>query len=433
MLKKHPIMLYLTWIVVLIIIPLPVVVALNTGLVESAQNRLVYDLGVVAYVWWLVIVGLSTRPQWLDRYIGLPAMYFVHGMLGVLALGLATLHVLNSFSMDPLIKNLGNVAWYLAIFGVAYAALFMSGWLVDRFKLAARTKQTLQFIFKHQISVWIHRLNFIVIGLIWLHVHLIGRVSRITDFIIIFDIYTVVSLGLYAWKKFVASASDRLTGQVISNKMLADRVLKIEVKLGSKARKYRAGDFYFLSILNASGVSKEAHPFSVSTAPLRAPQVLQFTIQTRGDYTSSLKNVNVGSDVRLEGPFGRFDSLIKKTRPEQSLVLIAMGTGIAPLLSVAQQYQASKKIRLLWSAHQNSDFYYQKTLDELQNSAHAILIDQHVGRYTIADFKTKITTAEINHAQFVIVGPALGVIDTEKKLKKIGVKARQLIDERLTM
>lgn len=203
MLRKYPLALSLTWLIILVLIPLPLVLLLNNGLLDSPRNLITYDSGIVAYVWWLTIVFLSTRPQWLDWRIGLPAMYFVHGMLGVLALGLASFHALNAFSMDPLIKNVGTVAWYLAIFGVLYASFFLSGWLVDRFPIAAKVKQRLQFIFKHQLSLWIHRLNFVVIGLIWLHVHLIGRINRITDFIILFDIYTAVGLGLYAWKNLL--------------------------------------------------------------------------------------------------------------------------------------------------------------------------------------------------------------------------------------
>lgn len=86
MLKQQPKALYLTWTAILVALPLPLIILLNTGLLDTNLNLFLYDLGLIAYAWWLAIVYLSTRPQWLDRLIGLPAMYFVHGMLGVLAL-----------------------------------------------------------------------------------------------------------------------------------------------------------------------------------------------------------------------------------------------------------------------------------------------------------------------------------------------------------
>lgn len=51
-----------------------------------------------------------------------------------MALIAATIHRFTSFSMFPLIKQTGNIAWYLEIFLLAYAALFLSGWLVDRLR-----------------------------------------------------------------------------------------------------------------------------------------------------------------------------------------------------------------------------------------------------------------------------------------------------------
>ncbi|WPC19145.1 FAD-binding oxidoreductase [Pediococcus inopinatus] len=430
MLKNHPVSLYITWLVIILIVPLPLVILLNTGLSDSIQHLIIYDAGIVAYVWWLSIVLLSTRPQWLEWRIGLPAMYFVHGLLGVLALGLATYHVLNAFSMDQLIKNTGHFAWYLAIFGVLYASFFLSGWLVDRFPIAASLKRKLQFIFKHQLSLWIHRLNFVVIGLIWLHVHLIGRVSQITDFIILFDVYTIVNLGLYAWKKFVASSAERLNGQLIDNTELNQHVRQVKIKLGRKAPKYQAGDFYFLSFQHVTGLTNESHPFSVTTAPISSPNIITFTIQNTGDFTSQLSSIPTGSDVKLEGPFGRFAPLIENANPKIPLILIGMGTGIAPLLSLTQQYASSRKIHVLWSVHEASDFYYQQAFDSLES---LITFDQHITRFTTLDYQNKLTEQELTSALFFIVGPANGVLSTEKVLRHLGVSANQLIDERLTM
>ena len=130
MLKQQPKVLYLTWTAILVALPLPLIILLNTSLLDTISNLFLYDLGLIAYVWWLAIVYLSTRPQWLDRLIGLPAMYFVHGMLGVLALLAIFFYQQFLFSMHTEIRLTGEWAWYLAVFGIAYAIFFMSGWLV---------------------------------------------------------------------------------------------------------------------------------------------------------------------------------------------------------------------------------------------------------------------------------------------------------------
>ena len=91
-----------------------------------------------------MIVLMSTRPHWLTQQIGMPALYAIHGALDVMALIAATIHRFTSFSMFSLIKQTGNIAWYLEIFFLAYAVLFLSGWLVDRLRNLNRLKTWLE-------------------------------------------------------------------------------------------------------------------------------------------------------------------------------------------------------------------------------------------------------------------------------------------------
>lgn len=55
--------------------------------------------GIYAYIWMLECVWLGCRPRWLDRIIGLPGIYVLHGVLGTGALALVVYHqyVLPSF------------------------------------------------------------------------------------------------------------------------------------------------------------------------------------------------------------------------------------------------------------------------------------------------------------------------------------------------
>ena len=62
MLKKHPLALYITWIVALAVIPLPFILT-NSQLTTDYEDLFAYDVVILAYVWWLVIIFLSTRPR----------------------------------------------------------------------------------------------------------------------------------------------------------------------------------------------------------------------------------------------------------------------------------------------------------------------------------------------------------------------------------
>ncbi|MDT6952802.1 FAD-binding oxidoreductase [Companilactobacillus alimentarius] len=434
MLKKHPLSLYLVWIAILVLLPLPLIIILNSALVDSPSRLAIYDAGVIAYTWWLGIVFLSTRPRWLDRLIGLPAMYFIHGMVGVLASVVATIHVQLSFSMHAIIRNTGHIAWYLAIFGVLYASFFLSGWLVDRFPIAQKLKNKLQFFFKHQLSIWIHRLNFVMIGLIWLHVQVIPRISSITAFVVVFDIYTVVSLGTYAWYKFVSPSSEKRSGQVLCNSQVSDHVRQLHIQLGPDSAKVLPGDFYFLSFPKVAGVSKESHPFSVTDIQKsKSKREITFTIQTSGDFTKSLSRVSEGDRVNLEGPFGRFDKIISGDSDKTPLVLIGMGTGLAPLVDITRAYSKIRATHLMWSLHEEETDIFDEQLASLNIQASKLKFEKHLHRFKLDDYQNLLTQTEIKRGRFIIVGPARGVLETEKILHSLGVSRSHLTDERLTM
>ena len=185
--------LTLTWLI-LILLPLPLVLILNHGLIDTPDHLLAYDFGIFAYVWWLLIVLLATRPHWLEQRIGMKTMYGIHGALGVAALLAATIHRFTSFTMFPMIKQTGDAAWYLEIVLLLYAVLFLSGWLTDRIRLLDSCQKIVEHLLKHQVTMWIHRLNFVVIILIWLHVQLIPRLGMVPYFRLVFDLYTIIAL-----------------------------------------------------------------------------------------------------------------------------------------------------------------------------------------------------------------------------------------------
>lgn len=71
----------LVWGVVLFVLPLPLIQTLAAGLPSIyASEALAVQVGSIAYVWFLTSIYLATRPHWLDRLIGLPSIYMVHGI-----------------------------------------------------------------------------------------------------------------------------------------------------------------------------------------------------------------------------------------------------------------------------------------------------------------------------------------------------------------
>ncbi|WP_426226439.1 FAD-binding oxidoreductase [Pseudarthrobacter sp. DSP2-3-2b1] len=293
--------------------PVPLLLTFHLQSSDPWRLKFYILLGLVAYSWWLLAIVLSVRPPWLDRLVGLRSIYGLHGMLGVLALAAAYVHGENSYAPERWARWLGDWSFYAALTVLCYSVFFMSGWLVDRSMLLVKVKRLLERVFRHQLSVWIHRLNLVIVGMIWLHAHLLDRVSEHFVFMVLFDLYTVVVLGIYAWKKWIGPDTFK-AGTVVANHARGGSTRKVSVALDQEETSLRPGDFFFLSFEGSSAVSRERHPFSVTDDNR---EEVTFTMRQHGNYTRRLGNVQAGTRVRLEGPFGRFDSIVQdhhKTR-----------------------------------------------------------------------------------------------------------------------
>ncbi|MGW2650292.1 ferric reductase [Streptomyces sp. NPDC001393] len=404
-------------------------IALNLQSTDVPSMRLYITWGLIAYSWWLLAILLSVRPAWLGRGVGLPSVYALHGMLGVFALVPAYLHKENTFAPDDLSRLLGDWGFYTALAVLCYSVVFLSGWLTDRSRLALKVKSRLETVFRRRLSVWIHRLNLVVVLMIWLHVHLIGRVNQHFAFMALFDLYTVAVLGIYVWKKWVAPDSF-LTGAVQENVALNGSTRRIAIALDRTATTSRPGDFYFLSFEDTS-LGREWHPFSATD---ERRDVLTFTIRQTGDYTRKIGTAVPDTRVRLEGPFGRFDSIVNRRTDDAPLVLVGMGAGIAPLLSLAAEYLTDRRIHLLWSVRHADDAYYGALLGEYERrSGGRLTVTTQVGRFHRDQLRALLPKDEVTRGDFFVVGPNPAVLATQRTLRRIGVSRSRIHHERLTM
>ncbi|SFF73822.1 FAD-binding oxidoreductase [Curtobacterium sp. YR515] len=412
-----------------VVFPLPLVLTLNAQMDDALSLRIPITFGLIAYSWWLLGIILSTRPSWLDRAVGLPSIYAVHGVLAVLAIVPAYLHRQNTFAPDRLALLLGDWAFWSIIVVVCHAVLFLSGWLTDRSRIAHRAKAALEVVFRHQLSVWIHRATIAIVLLIWLHVHVIDRVNQHLAFMTLFDVYTVTVLGIYAWKKWVAPQRD-LAGVVGTSEPLNASTRRLEVALDEPATNARPGDFYFARF-EGRGVSREPHPFSATDA---STDRLAFTIRASGDFTRTLDRVTAGTPVRLEGPFGRFAPAIERLPACTPLVFLGMGAGIAPLLSLADAHHGHRPINVLWSVRNSDDAYYADVLAAYESSDGAPFRSTiQVGRFRPETLRNLLSSEELKAGRFFVVGPNPAVLATQRLLRRLGVPEAHVEQERLTM
>ena len=423
MLREHKFIFNMIWLIVLLTIPLPLIITVGNGLPEVYGSRvLAINLGVFAYSWMLSAIFLSTQPKWLDRIIGLPDMYIIHGVTAIFAVIFMYLH-------DQLLKSSGLIKftgeWSMNIFIaiVAYSLVFMAGWLTSRISILMTIKKMLEKIFKHELSMWIHRLNLVAALLAFLHIILIPYIRSIVPFTVLVILYTVIAFGVYGYYAYNKYLNIQV-GILKNVRKVDNNITELTITTSkSVLRKIEAGDFAFISFPNVKGM-KEPHPFSILNIPERDGYV-QMSIEGVGDFTKNLSNLEVGEKVNLTRGYGVLSSMIEKSGKNEKFVLIGGGIGVVPLLGLADKFD-DKDITFLYTVKKDKKLLYQEKF-ELWNERSNFKSYCQNGRFTSEQLSKYLPIGD--EYNYIIAGPMVMNISYEKLLKEKGIGKNRIFYE----
>ena len=423
MLRDHRFIFNMIWLIVLLTIPLPLIVTIGNGLPEVFGSRvLAINLGVFAYSWMLSAIFLSSQPKWLDRIIGLPDMYIIHGVTAIFAVIFMYLHD-QLLKSSGLISLTGEWAMYIFMAVIIYSLVFMAGWLTSRISILMRIKKMLEKIFKHELSMWIHRLNLVAALLAFLHVLLIPYVRSIAPFTVLVILYTVIAFGAYghyAYNKYL----NVKVGILKNIRKVDSNITEVTITTSkSILRKIEAGDFAFISFPNVKGM-KEPHPFSILNIPERDGYV-QMSIEGVGDFTKNLPKLEVEEKVNLTRGYGVLSSMIEKSGKNEKFVLIGGGIGVVPLLGLADKFD-NKDITFLYTVKKDKKPLYQEKF-ELWNERSNFKSYSQNGRFTTEQLDKYLPVGE--EYNYIIAGPMVMNLAYEKMLKGKGIKKNRIFYE----
>jgi predicted ferric reductase len=198
----------------------------------------------------------------------------------------------------------------------------------------------------------------------------------------------------------------------------------------------KAGQFYMVRIMNRKNWFKP-HPFSMSAAPNN--RFVRFTIGARGDFTSTLESLPVGTRVFLEGPYGVFT---EERRTQQKVTLVAAGVGAPPIRALAESMTAKPgDITVIYRVRKYEDAALLGELEQLcrerQFALHVLPGSRgSANSWLPAHLNDRPDqTRLIEMAPFVsesdvyICGPAAWTKSVEKTLKRVGTPAHQIHTE----
>lgn len=425
MLKRHRYSFGLFWLIAIFLLPLPFIQTLSNGLpiVYQSEFRAIY-YGTIAYVWMLFAIYLSTKPKWLDRLIGLPEMYMVHGMLSIAAIVLAYLHKEGTVSTGW-IKTTGDWSFDLFLGLMIYSLIFMAGWLTNRVPVLKKMKQLLEKIFKHELSVWIHRLNILAVILAFIHVQLISYIVAIKPFIYLFDVASAFVLGCYLFSKFVQPLTYE-QGYLLANRTIAQNVQELKIKMSRSSHlDLLAGDYIFLSFPDYPGL-REMHPFSIANAPDKTREIT-LAIRGDGDFTRQLTEVKPESVVKIDGGYGRYQEFLNDQPKSANIVILAGGIGVTPLLSTIDA-NLNRNLQIFYTAHKQADLLYLERFNQWQKYSN-IGCHLQVGRFKDVQVLEQLPNDWQHNTVFLIGGPSSMMHHWIRVLKRNGAGNGQIYFE----
>ena len=420
MLTRRKYLLGLAWVVAIFVIPLPFIQTLNAGLPAIySSEKMAIIFGSIAYSWMLLAIYIGTKPKWLDRLIGLPSAYMLHGILSIAAIVLAYLHKTGSPS-GGLIKLTGDWAFDLFVGLAIYSLVFMAGWLTSRVKpLAMLKKQLSKKIFKHEVSVWIHKLNLVATVLVFIHVMLISYIRAIAPFMFTFYLYGAFVLVAY----LISLRPDRGVGAILANNVeISPRVQELSLQL-TKPIDTKAGDFVFLSFPKIAKM-KEPHPFSVVSAPNQNREMV-LAIRGDGDFTKNLATVEPGGEALVNGGYGLYQTTIDNVKPTH-MIIIAGGIGVVPMLSIVDA-NPDIDTTFFYNAHAQNNLLYPEKFARWEQRDNFTDYLQ-VGRF---DDETILNTVPRDLSKLVVLigGPAPMGRHWVKLFSQLGLNSGQIYYE----
>jgi predicted ferric reductase len=362
---------------------------------------------------------LSTRSNIIeDSLLGLDKMYSTHALIGSLAFILLLFHpILLVIKFIP--SNFKQAAIYLlpSTWSVNFGIIALLGMII---------LILLTYFIKVKYPSWKFSHKFMGIVFIISIFHFLFIKTDISNSVILKNyMFFIAGLGVvsYAYSSFLRVKLKKTYEYVVDSIEEKSPYTLINLKPKNNKLNFKAGQFIFLRFYNKE-ISKEQHPFTIASSP--KSNNLRIIIKNLGDFTSRMNLLKKDDLVRIEGPYGKFNS----TADNQ--IWISGGIGLTPFLSMGEDLEKNlqnKKITYYCSFKSRKEAIFIKKFSELEeNSKNSFSIipfySDEMGLIGIEDIK-KINN-NLNKYEFFICGPISMMRSLKSQLIKEGVSRSKI-------
>ena len=360
--KTRRILQGIFWVVVYLALTLAPLLILLVG--QRPPGRALYRdfsvaLGFAGLAMMALQFALTARFRFLKAPYGSDIVYFFHRQISLVAFVLILAHPLLLFVFDPQTLGLLNVfsAPWRARAAVTATLALIALVLISIFRKQWKIEYT-------QWRIWHGFLAAAAVGLGLVHAVLVGYYINTPAKQVLWVGYGLFWVGLLVWvrvikpllllrRPYVIEAVRPERGSAWSLVMRPD---------GHRGFRFHPGQFAWITA-GRSPFADAEHPFSISSSA-EDPKRLSMTIKALGDFTSTVKDMQPGLRVYLDGAFGSFS--VDRHPHARGLVFIAGGIGITPMMSMLSTLADRGDRRPLWLLYANRDWESVTFREELE-------------------------------------------------------------------
>jgi len=223
-----------------------------------------------------------------------------------------------------------------------------------------------------------------------------------------------------------------MLSEVVDVKQETPDTKTLKLKLDS-AISYKSGQFV-MTVIEKDG-KKVSRAYSIANFPeLPTNEILiTFNLIPNGIMSTYLYNMKVGDKIEVDGPFGNFN-----LGEGESFVLIAGGTGIAPIRSMIEcLLDKNKEMSLIYSVKTSKDIIYEEELNKLSEEGKINFIptvtredNNWEGRKGRIDADLLKSVIKTKNEGFYICGSPEFADSVIGFLKELGIDDKQLHTEK---
>jgi predicted ferric reductase len=220
---------------------------------------------------------------------------------------------------------------------------------------------------------------------------------------------------------------------------LADRMWELDIQPANAtpALPYRAGQFVWMTV-GGRRFPLFDHPFSIADSPMRPG--LSLIVKEAGDFTRQVGTLAPGTAVGVDGPYGEF---VLEPRAAGSILLLAGGVGVAPIMGILRDLVAradARPVRLAYAVGRPENFACLPEIEAARQTLdlHVLLLSEEqtggwqgeVGRLNRERLRDLMRGLLPEQTVALLCGPGPMVTAVSDMLLDLGLPMKNVVYER---